>query len=175
MKKIIPAALLSLCSLAGAAEFSKGPVIENYGPVAEIRQTKPLSGKEHFKVAFDVAEQGDQDKVNRRFESLARFLNMQARAGVPPEHVQLALVVHGKAGFDLLDNKFYRKKFGVDNPNGALLAELQKHGVRVMLCGQSAAYNEIENAQLLPGVEMALSAMTAHALLQQSGYTLNPF
>jgi len=28
---------------------------------------------------------------------------------------------------------------------------------------------------LLPGVEMALSAMTAHAILQQEGYTLNPF
>jgi len=27
----------------------------------------------------------------------------------------------------------------------------------------------------LPGVTMALSAMTAHALLQQDGYTLNPF
>jgi hypothetical protein len=28
---------------------------------------------------------------------------------------------------------------------------------------------------ILPGVEMALSAMTAHALLLQQGYTLNPF
>ena len=126
-------------------------------------------------VAFDVAEQGAQGKVNRRFESLARFLNMQARAGVPPEQVELALVVHGKAGFDLLDNKRFAEKFGGDNPNAPLLAALQKHGVRILLCGQSAAYNDIDHAQLLPGVEMALSAMTAHALLQQSGYTLNPF
>jgi hypothetical protein len=29
--------------------------------------------------------------------------------------------------------------------------------------------------QLIPGVKMALSAMTAHAQLQQQGYTLNPF
>jgi len=28
---------------------------------------------------------------------------------------------------------------------------------------------------LAPGVEMTLSAMTAHALLQQDGYTMNPF
>lgn len=47
--------------------------------------------------------------------------------------------------------------------------------MRVILCGQSAAASGIERVDLLPGVEMALSAMTAHALLQQDGYTLNPF
>ena len=174
-KSIIALSFMLLAANTMAAEFSKGPVIKNYGGVAAVKQTRPLTGKEHFKVAFDVAEQGDKEKANRRFESLARFLNMQARAGVPPEQVKLAVVVHGKAGFDLLDNKNFSAKYGVDNPNASLLAELQKHGVRVLLCGQSAAYNEIDNAQLLPGVEMALSAMTAHALLQQEGYTLNPF
>ena len=48
-------------------------------------------------------------------------------------------------------------------------------GVRVIVCGQSAAYYDVENDALLPGVEMALSAMTAHAVLQQQGYALNPF
>jgi len=52
---------------------------------------------------------------------------------------------------------------------------LTDKGVRVILCGQTAAYYDISNDDLLPGVEMALSAMTAHALLQQEGYTLNPF
>ena len=33
----------------------------------------------------------------------------------------------------------------------------------------------VTNDDLLPGVELALSAMTMHALLQQKGYTLNPF
>jgi hypothetical protein len=33
----------------------------------------------------------------------------------------------------------------------------------------------VKTEDLLPGVEMALSAMTAHALLQQQGYTFNPF
>jgi intracellular sulfur oxidation DsrE/DsrF family protein len=48
--------------------------------------------------------------------------------------------------------------------------------VRIILCGQSAAGLGLdETADLLPGVEVALSAMTAHALLQQDGYTVNPF
>ncbi|WP_226663686.1 DsrE family protein [Microbulbifer aggregans] len=152
-----------------------GPVIEGFGPVMPVEQTTPLSGKEHFRVVFDVAEQGEPDKANRRFESLARFLNMQARAGVPAKQVELALVVHGKAGFDLLNNTHFEEKYGQQNPNAPLLAQLQKHNVRVILCGQSAGFSGIEPVQLLPGVEMALSAMTAHALLQQQGYTLNPF
>lgn len=170
--------LFALCLISpilSAAGFSTGPVIGNYGGVAEVKQTIPLSGKEQFKVVFDVSDQGDEGKTNRRFESLARFLNMHARAGVPPAQIELALVVHGKAGFDLITNAQYREKFAVDNPNAQLLAELQKRGVQVYLCGQSAAYYGIDNSHLLPGVNMALSAMTANALLQQQGYTLNPF
>ena len=43
------------------------------------------------------------------------------------------------------------------------------------VCGQSAAYYGVATDDLLPGVEMALSAMTAHALLQQQDYSINPF
>jgi len=34
---------------------------------------------------------------------------------------------------------------------------------------------DVGKDDLLPGVERVLSAMTLHALLQQQGYTLNPF
>jgi intracellular sulfur oxidation DsrE/DsrF family protein len=47
--------------------------------------------------------------------------------------------------------------------------------VRFILCGQSAAANGVKKADLIEGVELHLSAMTAHALLQQDGYTVNPF
>jgi hypothetical protein len=40
---------------------------------------------------------------------------------------------------------------------------------------ESAAAYGIKPEDLIPGVEMALSAMTAHALLQQNGFTVNPF
>ena len=40
---------------------------------------------------------------------------------------------------------------------------------------QSAAWANVEKADLLPGVKMALSAMDAHAILQHQGYSLNPF
>ena len=49
------------------------------------------------------------------------------------------------------------------------------NNVRVILCGQSAAAYDVKNDELVNGVEVELSAMTAHALLQQKGYTMNPF
>ncbi|SHF62458.1 Intracellular sulfur oxidation protein, DsrE/DsrF family [Microbulbifer donghaiensis] len=174
--KIFVAPLLALTATGTmAAEFTKGPLISQYGAHAEVKQTQPLSGKESFKVAFDVAEQGETGKVNRKIESLARFLNMHTNAGIPAENIQLALVVHGKAGFDLLDDANYKARFDSENPNAALLEALLKNKVRIIICGQSAAYHGIENSQLVNGVEVALSAMTAHALLQQQGYTVNPF
>jgi len=56
-----------------------------------------------------------------------------------------------------------------------LIKELTENGVEIYLCGQSAAYYGIEKKDLLPNVRMALSAMTAHAILQQKDYTVNPF
>jgi intracellular sulfur oxidation DsrE/DsrF family protein len=55
------------------------------------------------------------------------------------------------------------------------VAALLGAGARIIVCGQTAAYYDVATEDLLPGVEMALSAMTVHALLQQQGFTLNPF
>ncbi len=101
---------------------------------------------------------------------------MHARAGVPLENIQVAVVVHGKASEDLLSaDEYARRRDGAENANIELIAALVDKGMRVILCGQSAAAYGISNDMLAPGVEMALSAMTAHALLQQDGYTVNPF
>ena len=102
---------------------------------------------------------------------------MHVRAGVPEVRIHLAVVVHGAAGADLLNAHAYaaRNEGDLDNANAPIVAALLDKGVRIILCGQSAAAMGIAGDDLLPGVEMALSAMTAHALLQHQGYTLNPF
>jgi len=169
-----------LCSMAfvshGQDRFSTGPLIKDFGPtINNVVQTSPLRGDEHFKIAFDVADAGATDKPNRGFISAARFLNMHVKAGVPAENIELAIVVHGKAGQDLLKDAIYNEQHLVDNPNTALLQALMEAGVQVAICAQSAGFFGIKNEDLLPGVEVALSAMTKHALLQQQGYTLNPF
>lgn len=156
--------------------FTTGPVFEEFGPTAPVETTMETPADAEFKVAFDTSTGADAGKLNRTLESAARFINMHVKAGVPEENIQLAVVIHGKASLDLLGAEEYAKRRdGAENANVALIAALTEHNVRVILCGQSAAAFGITNDMLAPGVEMALSAMTAHALLQQEGYTVNPF
>lgn len=157
--------------------FSTGPVIEAYGPVADVPGSEPLSPDHLFKVSFDVADGADPGDLNRSLVTAARFINMHARAGVDPENIHLAIVVHGSAVIDLTNSSRYEETHGdeAENANADLIAVLQEHGVDVIVCGQSASYQSVEADDLLDGVRMALSAMTAHAILQQDGYTLNPF
>ena len=63
----------------------------------------------------------------------------------------------------------------VTMPRRQRLQTLQENNVKFYLCGQSAAAQGIGKGDLLPGVKMALSAMTMHALLDQQGFSLNPF
>jgi len=101
---------------------------------------------------------------------------MHAKAGVNEKNMKLAVVFHSKGAFDLTRASYYGEKYdSAENANAVIIKALLEKNVRIILCGQTAAYYGIKNEDLLPGVEMALSAMTAHALLQQEGYTLNGF
>jgi intracellular sulfur oxidation DsrE/DsrF family protein len=161
--------LVGQVSHAGPADFSPGPLIAEYGAVARVQGADPLPAGAEFRIVFDVSEAAEPGALNRRLESAARFLNMHAAAGVPEDNISIAIVVHGGASRDL------RREAGEENLNAPLIAALIDHGVSIYLCGQTAAYYDIEPGDLLPGVRLSLSAMTAHALLQQQGYTLNPF
>ena len=180
MVRITAAVVGALCALvfvtasathAQPAGFTRGPLITEYGPVVTVETAAPIPADAIFKVAFDITERGEMGSINRRLETAARFLNMHAAAGVAADRMNLAIVVHGAAVNDLTHNAAY----GGENANAGLVEALQAHGVAVYVCGQSAASRNIAADDLLPSVEMAVSAMTAHALLQQKGYTLNPF
>ena len=165
------AALLSFpAAHAGSEAFHEGGLIKGYGRIADVPSATAIPPGTVFKVAFDLKRSGNFE-VNRKIDSAARFLNMHHAAGVPGKNMQLAVVVHGAAYEDLLTDKAY----GGENPNAELIRQLRENGVRFYLCGQTAAYRDVSPEDLLPGIEISLSAMTTHALLQQQGYTLNPF
>ena len=165
---LLAAALLALPTAAQAdpSDLHAGTLIPQFGGIADVEGATPIPAGTEFKVAFDESSR-TPGELNRTLTSAVRFLNMHAAAGVPDERQHLAVVVHGAAIGDVAT--------GSAGPNAALVAALLDHGVRIIVCGQSAVALGVTKADLLPGVEMALSAMTAHALLQQEGYTLNPF
>lgn len=170
------AALFTASAAAGENDFHSGPVIAEYGKIATIDSEMPIPKRATFRVSFDIAAAGKRGAINRKLDSLARFINMHAEAGVPLKNMDIALVVHGGASKDLTRKDYYAAQYeGAENKNAELIKALVENGVEIYLCGQSAVYHEIDKSDLLPGVQMALSAMTAHALLQQDDYTLNPF
>lgn len=174
------AATLLLATPAAAQDlsaFEPGPVFAEFGPHAPVDgQDFAIPEEMDLFIAFDVAKPAAEGTINRTVESAARFVNMHNAAGVEPARVRAAVVVHGKASLDLLTDAAWaaREKDG-SNATGAIIPTLVDNGVRIILCGQSAAAYGITKDDLVPGVEMALSAMTAHAVLQRQGYTVNPF
>ena len=166
--------LFCLPLFSPVSQAIEGP-IKDFGLTYDIPDAQAISPDTRFKIAFDVAEKAEPGQLNFNINSLARFINMHVKAGVPAENIELALVVHGSASVDMLDSKHYMAQFDAENKTQALIEQLLKHQTHVYLCGQSAAYYQVNKNNMIEGVTLALSAMTVHAQLQQAGFTLNPF
>ena len=178
MRLLLLASLLLLpLSLVAQERPPAGPVIHSGGAVFPVPDpdfaTPP---DQNYFLAFEMARPSDDPAdLNVVLNSAARYLNMHAQAGVPRNRVDAAVVVHGAAGWELLDPEAYRERHGVDNPNAALIEELAAAGVEVILCGQTAASRGIPTDRLADGVQVALSAMTAFLVLQERGFRVNPW
>lgn len=170
-------ALAMLTTGASAQQHTQaGPMIHSAGAVFAVEPDFATPTTQDYKIAFEIATPAQSpDQLNQRVNTVARFLNMHAQAGVPQGQLSGAIVAHGGASFEMLNDEAYRSRYGVDNPNAELIRELIDAGQPVILCGQSAASRGISRNELIPGVQVALSAMTAFLVLQEKGYRVNPW
>lgn len=154
-----------------------GPTIPDFGPVMlPPAGAYNLDPNTHYKVSIDIGETAEfPGDLNRKLVSVARFLNMNAQYGVPPENIEFSVVVHGMAANDFLTDAAHARRLNDPNPNTALLDQLNAAGVKVYLCSQTAAFRQMAADEFRSDVIMALSAMSAHVRLQQEGYSLIPF
>ena len=170
------AVVLAAPAAAQTPAFHPGPVFPDDAPVATIASDMPVTPETVFKVIYDLTAAAEPGDVNRNFHTAARFLNSHVEAGVAESSINIAYVVHGKAITDLLKPASYAARTGgKTNATAALVARLLAHRTNFYVCGQSAAAQGITNADLLPGIKMAISASSAHALLGNAGYVLIPF
>lgn len=160
---------------AQQSPFVTGPVIKGFGRNATVEGVLPVPKDMHYRVSFDVADGAEPGQLSRSLNTPARFINMMARAGVSPEHLEVAVVIHGSAVMDVTLDTVYESRNPVINTNKVLVEALQNAGVRFYVCGQSAMAQGVKVDDLLPGVDMVLSAITAHAVLGNEGYRPNPF
>ncbi|MEX0996530.1 MAG: DsrE family protein [Flavobacteriaceae bacterium] len=156
------------------------PSIENFGPAFTIENPAfKTDTTQSFKAVFDVGRAFEEtEKTNKLLESAARFIRLHREAGVPINQIQVALVIHGSAVFDLLnhaDYQSFRESKEAFNPNYDLITALSQEGVEIILCGQTTSFRKIDKTQLHPDVKIALSAMTALVQLQNEGFRLINF
>jgi intracellular sulfur oxidation DsrE/DsrF family protein len=85
---------------------------------------------------------------------------------------QVVAVFHTNAGHVTLHDSAYNADRGVatGNPYKELVADLQKRGVQIELCGATAKVHKYGNADLLPGIKVNTDAMARTTQLVQEGF-----
>jgi intracellular sulfur oxidation DsrE/DsrF family protein len=153
-----------------------GPRIQSAGPSVEVKDATFTIPDGHVSKAVYVIDRADTLRANEQLTTIARFLNLHARHGVPSERLHAAAVVHGTGWMSLLSDSAFGARFGGKaNPSKRMVEELLANNVQLVLCGQTAGFRGVKREELLPGVQLAISAMTALNVFQAQGYQLNPW
>ncbi len=174
------AAALALTHAAGATAAVKpvpfwvAPAIAGYGKIHPLpKAAYQPDPRATYKVVFLLTRDGGKPKaVNPGLELVARTVNLYVSAGVPLDHLKFVAIITGPATTAVLDAGHFRSKFGVDNPNRVLIAELRKAGVDVAVCGQAVAAHHFPFSWVSHDVTLALSAVTTVTVLEHEGYGL---
>jgi len=153
-----------------------GPTIHSAGPSALVEQPTFVAPANHeYRVVWEI-NVGSDSVQSAQLGTIARFYNLHARHGVPLGRLHAAAVVHGSGWIALLNDEAFATRYpGRANPSKALVEELLAAGAQVVLCGQTAAFRAVRQEELLPGVKIAPSAITALNVFYAQGYQLNPW
>ena len=149
------------------------PAIPGFGGV-HPRPDLPVrpNPKESYKIFVDVVTpHRDPSGKFDSLERLARLVNLMAYAKVPRNQVHIVALLDEDVGYASGTNAFYRKAFGSDNPNLALIHALKKAGVKMLVCSQGLAEGNIPDNAIDPAVTITLSALTDMVVYGHKGYT----
>lgn len=150
------------------------PIIEKYGGVV-ARPNAVDQPKAGAKMVFDVTVDAKPTDVNKGLDRAARLLNLYGAAGLKASDLKLTIVLHGEATKSVLTDAAYCSRVEAEsNPNLALIRELRKHGVEVLVCGQALHYKSIDDAEVSADVPIAAAALTVIGNRQTDGYSYVP-
>ena len=176
--KLIAIVLLSFTAAASAFAGGKPkpaatPLIEGYGDVVAMPQSTALPSRYHpHKVVFDLAEGGDNAKVNEGLVAVAQAVNAFAVSGVAKQNIKFVVVIHGAATPAVIDDGGYRTRYNHANPNTDLLGKLNQAGVQVLVGRQSLEADKITQDEVNSNVHVTLSAATDLVVYEEAKYVL---
>ena len=170
MKNKIILLIIIAFSLQAHSQHKK--TTADFGKVFTIENPDLLLKKDKmYKVIFDVFKDSKKkSKKNPSIVTVARYIQMHTQQGVPADNLKIALVLHGAATKNALNNSSYQNKYGKDNPNLALLSALKQANVDIFVCGQSLYAKGYKETNTSKDVQVSLSALTALVHFQSEGY-----
>jgi intracellular sulfur oxidation DsrE/DsrF family protein len=155
----------------------RSPAIPEADGYAVIPDVAHAPGKHDvYRAIFDATRAADpHTAILPALNMAGSELNALAASDVPLENAKFVVVFHGQAVDGLLTDARYHAKYGVDNPNLAVLAALQKAGVELYVCGQQLAADGVDPSTLTPTVKIASDALLVLMTYQNKGYALLSF
>lgn len=172
----LAAATLALATLSAAplrAQTGEALIREIGGTPAVTDPTFRAPADLTYRLAWHVTEAPTEaNGIAAGFRSPPNLLRQLESNGVPRRNIKLAVIVHGTATPSLLNNAAYKARTGADNGSLALLTALHEAGVQIIVCGQALINRNVPRDQLLPFVQVATTATSAHAILAAQGYEI---
>lgn len=178
-RRLAVGALFAALTLAPSVTLAETrpmpPLIADYGKTAPVENPgeRPDPALD-YKVVMSVTKTGEEASPPPALEKAARLANLLAQSGVPAAHRHIVVVLHGPATAAVLNEAGLKARDKAVNPSARLIAELTQAGVSVRVCGQALAGAKIARSEVLPQVEVDLSALTTLSGLQLRGYALLP-
>ncbi|WKK74842.2 DsrE family protein [Marivirga salinae] len=179
MKKIYSLLIMTafICSsvLAQEAEF---PIVKGYGGIYEIENVvEQLEDGKQVKIIVELVS-GNETPEEYSFwvNNIARLMNLHGIEGVSPANLDVKVIVHGPAVFDLLSHGNYFEKYRIPkNPNIAVLDALDEAGADIIICGQSLIMRDLGRNEIWEKTHVATSALTTITKNVADGYVLIKF
>ncbi len=169
---VIPALILVAVPHLAMASGLVFPAIKGFGGAYPLTHAaeQPDPSKA-YKAIFDVTKGSKKaSQINAGVFHVAKAVNIMALAGVPLSNLHIVAILHGKATSSVLDNRHYKAKFGVNNPNIAVFEALRKAGVIVEVCGQAMLDHHYPLTWASAYVKPTLSALSTLIIYGNQGY-----
>jgi intracellular sulfur oxidation DsrE/DsrF family protein len=161
MKNLLLIFVFSLLSQTILGQTKSSPGVPGYGKIWDIENAVQPDQSMEYKIVVDLKSTiSDPDAINRGLNNVARMINLHRVGGIPADKLKVVVAVHGGAtGLVMIDDG-YQNKYGVNNPNLALITELKKSGVEIYVCGQSLIARGYDFDQVNPEIKVGLSMLT---------------
>jgi len=176
---IVVAAVVAFAAVAHSHDWGKpsAPVIPQADGFFAIHGAAlPPQPNETYKAVFDATRSADKPtQILPALNMAGSELNLIAGSSVPLANAKFVVVFHGGGIDGILQDSAYRAKFGVANPNLAVLSEMRRHGVELYVCGQNLAAEGIDPKTISPEVRVASDALIVLMTYQMRGYALMSF